>query len=156
MSSERTPAGDLLTSLIVPVIQLKAHFTRAGEGIAKTSGQTLARWLVLETVAEGPATVAQVARSLGLARQSVQRVADLLERDGLTEYTENPEHQRSQLIQVTDRGQHALGAIQAEQQVWADRMGAAIGEADLKHATRVVDRLTRALGKSRRPTTKAQ
>ena len=56
-------------------------FSRAGEEIAKPAGQTLARWLALEEVADGPATVAQMARALGLARQSVQRVTDLLERE---------------------------------------------------------------------------
>jgi DNA-binding IclR family transcriptional regulator len=46
------------------------------------SGRTLARWLVLDVVKEDPATVAQIARTLRLARQSVQRLADLLERTG--------------------------------------------------------------------------
>ena len=34
-------------------------------------------------VEDGEHTVAETARTLGLARQSVQRVADLLEADGL-------------------------------------------------------------------------
>lgn len=143
--ARRTPAGEVLTSLVVPVIQLRAHFTRAGEAIARSGGQTLARWLVMETVASVPLTVAQVARALGLTRQSVQRVADLLERDGLTEYVDNPVHQRSKLIRLTPGGQRTLRKIQSAQQVWADRVGAQIGEAGLRHASRTVDRLTRAL-----------
>src|SRR5215472_8077018 len=92
-----TGAGAVLTELIIPVIRLEAHFSRAGESIAATAGQTLARWLTLETVAEQPATVAQVARRLGLTRQSVQRIADLLDRDGLAQYIDNPAHQTSKL-----------------------------------------------------------
>src|SRR5712664_3321675 len=94
-------AGEVLTSLIVPVIRLEAYFSRAGETVAAARGQTLARWLVLESVADAPATVAQIARGLGYTRQSVQRVADLLEQDGLTRYALNPAHQRSQLVRVT-------------------------------------------------------
>ena len=56
----RTPAGDVLTSLIGPVIQLRALFTRAGEAIARTGGQTLARWIVLESVDTAPLAVAPV------------------------------------------------------------------------------------------------
>lgn len=41
---------------------------------------------MLETLAGGPKPVAEVARQLRLARQSLQRVADLLERDGLVAY----------------------------------------------------------------------
>jgi len=145
----KSSAGDVLTSLIVPVIKLEAHFSRAGEAIAAAGGQTLARWLALEIVADTPATVAQIARRLELTRQSVQRVADLLEKDGLTEYVDNPAHQRSKLVQITPSGQETLRTIQAAQRAWANRVGAEIGEADLRHASDVVDRLTRVLAPPR-------
>jgi DNA-binding MarR family transcriptional regulator len=127
------------------VIQLEAHFSRAGETIAAAGGQTLARWLLLETVAEAPATVAQIARRLGLTRQSVQRVADLLERDRLTQYALNPAHQRSQLVRITPLGRETLSTIQRAQRVWADRVGREIGEVELRQASAVVDNLTRIL-----------
>jgi DNA-binding MarR family transcriptional regulator len=135
-------AGEVLTSLIVPVIRLEAYFSRAGEAIAAAGGQTLARWLVLETVADAPATVAQIARGLGYTRQSVQRVADLLERDGLTHYGHNPAHQRSQLVRITPLGRKTLSAIQRAQRAWADRVGSEIGEVELRQASSVVDNLT--------------
>ena len=135
----------MLTELIIPVIQLEAHFSRAGEAIAATAGQTMARWLTLEMVADSPATVAQVARRLGLTRQSVQRIADLLEKDGLTEYADNPEHQTSRLIRLTSAGRQTLRRIQAAQRAWSNDVGAKIGEANLRHASRIVDQLTRVL-----------
>jgi DNA-binding MarR family transcriptional regulator len=138
-------AGEVLTSLIVPVIRLEAYFSGAGETIAAAGGQTLARWLVLESVAEIPATVAQIARGLGYTRQSVQRVADLLEQDGLTEYARNPAHQRSQLVRIKPLGRKALSTIQRAQRVWADRVGNEIGESELRQARAVVDNLTRIL-----------
>jgi DNA-binding MarR family transcriptional regulator len=138
-------AGEVLTSLIVPVIRLEAYFSRAGETIAAAGGQTLARWLVLESVAEAPATVARIARALGYTRQSVQRVADLLQQDGLTKYARNPAHQRSQLVRITPLGRKALAAIQRAQRVWADRVGSEIGEPELRQASSVVDNLTRIL-----------
>lgn len=135
----------MLTSLIVPVIRLEAHFSRAGEAIAAAGGQTLARWLALEMVADGPASVAQIARRMELTRQSVQRVADLLQEDGLTEYMDNPAHRRAKLVRITPRGQTTLRTIQTAQRTWANSVGAEIGEADLRHASDVVDRLTRVL-----------
>jgi DNA-binding MarR family transcriptional regulator len=129
--------------VIVPAIRLRALFSSAGEAIAKPSGQSLARWLVLEVVAGGPATVAQIARSMGLTRQSVQRVADLLEQDGLTAYGANPGHRRAQLVRATARGLRTLRTIQETQRVWADGVGAEIGEADLRKTSEVVGRLIR-------------
>jgi DNA-binding MarR family transcriptional regulator len=144
-----TASGEVLTALIIPVIQLNAHFGRAGEAIASAGGQTLARWLVLEAVGTAPSTVARIARGLGLTRQSVQRIADLLARDGLTSYTENPAHERSKLVRITPRGQRVLRTIQAAQRVWANRVGAEVGEADLRQTSRVVDRLANALKSDR-------
>ena len=134
-----------MTSLIVPVIRLEAHFSRAGEAIAAAGGQTLARWLVLETVADAPAAVAQIARRLGLTRQSVQRVADLLEQDRLTQYALNPAHRRSQLVRITALGRKTLLTIQRAQREWANRVGGEIGEAELRQAGAVVENLTRIL-----------
>ena len=143
--ASHTPAGAILTDLIIPVIRLEAHFSRAGEAIAAAAGQTLARWLTLEMVSDEPATVAQVARKLDLTRQSVQRIADLLTEDGLTEFVDNPAHQTSKLVRLTARGRNTLRTIQAAQRAWANQVGARIGEANLRHASRVVEQLTREL-----------
>ena len=145
----RTPAGDALTELIVPAIRLRALFTNAGEAIAKPAGQSLARWLVLDVVANAPATVSEIARKMSLARQSVQRVADLLEKDGLTTYEVNPDHRRAQLVRVTSRGLRTLRAIEAVQAEWANAVAAEIGLADLRKANDVVGRLLRVLAPRR-------
>ena len=145
-----TPAGAVLTDLIIPVIQLEAHFSRAGELIAAAGGQTLARWLTIEMLADQPATVAQVARKLGLSRQSVQRIADLLNTDGLTDYVDNPAHRTSRLVRLTRRGRQVLRTIQTAQRAWANGVGAKIGEANLRHASRVVEQLTEVLVDSAR------
>ena len=134
-----------MTELIIPVIQLEAHFSRAGEAIAATGGQTLARWLSLEMIQAEPATVAQIARKLGLTRQSVQRVADLLENDGLAEYQHNPLHQRSQLVRITPLGRRTLSTIQVAQRAWADKVGRDLGQADLDQLSRIVARLSQTL-----------
>ncbi len=139
----RTAAGDAFTDLVGQVVRLVRLFTVAGDALARPAGQTLARWLVLETVDERPATVAQIARTLHLARQSVQRVADLLEHERLARYEENPAHRRARLLQLTPRGRAVLRTIQQAQGVWADALGAEIGEADLKKASVVLDRVLR-------------
>jgi DNA-binding MarR family transcriptional regulator len=146
-SESRTPAGDALTTLLLQVIRLNRLFTDAGEAIAKPAGQTLARWLVLDAVNEQPATVAQIARNLRLTRQSVQRLADLLVRDGLAVYQDNPRHRRAKLLRITRSGRAALGKIEAAQRTWADALAAEIGEAELRRTSRALDKLLSALGK---------
>src|SRR5215475_810644 len=106
--ASRTPAGDAFTAVLGQVIGLTRRFTTAGEALAKPAGQTLARWLVLGAVQDAPATVAQVARILHLARQGVQRLADLLVRDGLAVYQDNPAHRRAKLLRITPHGRASL------------------------------------------------
>jgi DNA-binding MarR family transcriptional regulator len=143
----RTPAGDAFTTLLGQVIGVTRRFTTIGEALAKPAGQTLARWLVLETIQGNPATVAQIARTLHLTRQGVQRLADLLVRDGLAAYQDNPAHRRAKLLRITAQGRTALRTIQTAQAAWADALGAKLGEEDLQQASIVLDQVLQALQK---------
>ena len=134
-----------MTNLITQVIQLLRLFSVAGEALAKPAGQTLARWLVLESIDPAPATVAQIARSMHLARQSVQRLADVLVRDGFAAYEDNPAHRRAKLLRITPQGRSALRTIQTAQVAWSDRMGAELGLAELQQVSASLDRVLRTL-----------
>jgi DNA-binding MarR family transcriptional regulator len=101
---------------------------------------------VLAAVEDAPSTVAQIARRWGLARQSVQRVADALVEEHSCAYEENPGHRRAQLLRITPRGLRALLTIQDAQRTWADALGDEIGEADLRKANVVLTRAIRAVG----------
>jgi DNA-binding MarR family transcriptional regulator len=130
---------------VVLVFRLDGALTAAGDELAKPAGQTTARWRVLASVEDAPATVSQIARAWGLARQSVQRVADALVREGWARYEENPGHRRAQLLRLTARGRRALGRIQEAQRPWADALGAEIGEPDLRRASSILARVLQAL-----------
>jgi DNA-binding MarR family transcriptional regulator len=137
----RTPAGDAFSGFVTRVFRLNGLLAAEGDALARPAGQTSARWQVLAMIENGPATVAQTARTLGLARQSVQRVADVLEADGLVAYADNPSHRRARLVGLTEEGRAVLSAIQAAQRPWADAIGKAVGAADLRTATDILDRL---------------
>jgi DNA-binding MarR family transcriptional regulator len=145
----RTPAGDAFTSFVVQVARLGGEFTATGEGLAALGGQTLARWVVLDAAEDGPASVAQIARGLGMARQSVQRVADLLVRDRLAVYEDNPDHQRAKLLRPTARGRRALVTISTAQKAWADTLGAEIGEAELREVSAMLERIQRVTSRNK-------
>src|SRR4051812_17740683 len=88
--TSRTPAGDAFSGLAFRVLRLAGLLTAAGDALARPAGQSAARWQVLAAVEAEPRSVAGIARALGLARQSVQRVADALEAGGLVRYEDNP------------------------------------------------------------------
>ena len=103
------------------VFALNGLLIQAGEAITQPIGQSSARWQVLGRAHE-PRTVAQMARELGHARQSVQRMADLLRREGLVAYTDHPTDRRTQLVELTPRGREILTAIYARQLEWSHQI----------------------------------
>lgn len=146
-ASLRTPAGDAFSAFAIEAIRVHGRLIAAGDAISRPVGQSSARWQVLAGAESGQLTVADVARALGLARQSVQRVADLLEAEGLLAYADNPRHRRAQLVVLTVRGRAILTEIQNAQAVWANELGAVIGESPLQDATTVLERVRRALAR---------
>lgn len=124
---------------------LERRLSAAGEALAALAGQTLARWMVLEAIDPGPASVADLGRALGQARQGVQRLADLLVEDGLARYEDNPRHARAKLLTITPEGRAALRVIQRAQRAWADRLGRRLGEADLQRAAEILDAMSDAV-----------
>src|SRR4051794_37445901 len=143
--NSRSPEGDAISLLTVLVFRLNGMLTAAGDALAQPAGQTSARWRVLAAVEQTPMTVAQIARAWSLARQSVQRVADLLERDGLVTYEANPAHRRASLVRLTPQGRSSLRRIQAAQREWADDVGREVGIDDLATANRILARVLDAL-----------
>jgi DNA-binding MarR family transcriptional regulator len=145
----RTPAGDAFSGLVVRVFRLSGLLAADGDRLARPAGQTTARWQLLAMVEDEPRTVAEAARTLGLARQSVQRVADALETGGLVAFVDNPRHRRARLVTLTPAGRAVLDAIQAAQRPWADEHGAAVGERRLRDLNAGLDRVIDALSSER-------
>ena len=139
--SGRTPAGDALTEIVLATFALHGRVLAAAEDLARPAGLTAARWQVLGAVLREPRTVAGIARVMGLTRQSVQRLADVLVEQGLAEYRDNPAHRRAKLLAATDAGLAAVTAIHDPQVAWADRITAGLPAADLEHALATIEQL---------------
>jgi len=145
MAPRRSPAGDALTELVLKVFRLNGRFLDAADDITAGTGLTAARWGVLGAVLRQPLSVAGIARSMGLTRQSVQRLADALVEEGLCAYQDNPAHLRAKLLAPTQRGRAAIDRVCPIQQAWANRVGAAVGDEALRAAIATVDAVLAAL-----------
>jgi len=146
---------DALWNLSLEIFRINGLLMRNGERLTAPSGQSSARWQVLGRADDSPRTVAQMARELGLARQSVQRVADALEADGLVEYVDNPADRRARLVAITPVGARALADIVDRYREWAGRMAGALDADDLTTAAgalvRIGDRIEADLSEGRQP-----
>lgn len=130
----RSPDAQRFAWLVADVYELAGELERAGEVVARSVAQSGARWKVLSAASVEGQTVAQLARRLGLARQSVQRVADKLEDDGLLAYAANPDHMRSPRVALTTQGKQVLTRLSAAAAKWEDPLAAQLSREELEQA----------------------
>jgi DNA-binding MarR family transcriptional regulator len=134
----------LLTAAALTVFRLNGQFLGVSEELARPVGLTAARWQVLGAVLREPLPVAGVARAMGITRQSVQRIADVLVELGLAEYRPNPAHRRAKLLAPTAAGYEAVSRIGPGHKAFAAALAEAVG-ATLPEVVEGLVRLTTAL-----------
>jgi DNA-binding MarR family transcriptional regulator len=137
----RSPAGDALTDLVIRTFRLNGLFLAVAEHMARPAGLTAARWQVLGAVLREPLTVSDAARTMGLTRQSVQRLADALVADGMAEYVDNPRHRRAKLLRPTQAGWDAIDVIRPLQHAFTHQVTEGMDAGELRQAVAVMDRL---------------
>ncbi len=136
-----------MTELILETFRLHGALMDSGERLMKPVGLTAARWQVISSVARAaqPGPVAHIARDMGLSRQSVQRLADLLMREGLLEYRENPHHKRAPLVVLTKGGRAAFEAATRKQVEWVNVLAAGVTPENIRAAVELLRELERRL-----------
>nr|WP_168509874.1 helix-turn-helix domain-containing protein [Streptomyces sp. S1D4-11]QIY97329.1 MarR family transcriptional regulator [Streptomyces sp. S1D4-11] len=142
MSRERQ---NLLSRAALGVFRLNGQFLSVADELAGPAGLTAAWWQVLGAVLPEPLPVAGIARVMGITRQSVQRVADLLVGKGLAEYLPNPAHRRAKLLSPTAAYRAAVAAIGPGHAALADRLARALGEDGFAETVRILERLSAVL-----------
>ena len=136
-----------VTALILETFRLNGRLLAAGDALVRNLDLTSARWQVLGAVAAAPLplSVAQIARSMGLTRQAVQRLANDMEGDGLLRFASNPNHQRAKLVVMTPRGESAFGAAMKRQAPWAQALAQSLSAQQIAGATVILKQLRQKL-----------
>jgi DNA-binding MarR family transcriptional regulator len=140
-----TEAGEVLTELILTTFRLNGRLMDAAQEMAEKGGITAAWWQVLGGVLDQPRSVAQIGRLMGMTRQGVQRVADLLVAKQLAEYRPNPAHRRAKLLACTEAGYWAIRRIGLVQRPFAARIAAEVGTGQLRAALTTMQHLVAVL-----------
>jgi DNA-binding MarR family transcriptional regulator len=140
----RTPAGEAATEVILSIFRANGLLIAGGDLLGSSEGLTSARWQVMGAIAlaDRPLTVPQIARRMGLTRQSVHATVKRLVADGLLELAPNADHRRSQLVSLTELGERRYAALDRRQAEWVNRLARGIGRSELEAAARVLDELS--------------
>jgi DNA-binding MarR family transcriptional regulator len=141
--AKRTPAGKVLTDLVLDLFRLDSMLLTAGDRLVAPLGLTSARWQVLGAMitAEHPQPVAWLARDLGGNRQNIQRIINDLHKEGLVSFEVNPHHRRAQLVVLTEKGKRAFEAAMDLQAPWINSLSDGLSAKDTETVRRVVTAL---------------
>jgi DNA-binding MarR family transcriptional regulator len=118
----RAPKAEAFTQLILETFRFNGRLTAVGDQLTKELGLTSALWQVLGAIGEAPLPVAQIARNMGLTRQSVRRTANVLKNKGFVDFQDNPNHQRSKLVVLNEKGRKVLDQVTSIQIEWSNNV----------------------------------
>lgn len=153
LEGSTTHAADAVTALVLATFRLNGALVAAGDQLVADLGLTSARWRVLGAVAlAGEAmTVAQIARTMGLARQSAQRIIGDLWDEGFIALHPNPAHRRAPLVRLTAKGKASFASAMARQRPWAEALADGIDAATIASASTLLGEIARRVGTMRPP-----
>ena len=140
MSNSSGKDDDLVTDLVIAVFRLNGMLLETGNSLVSELGLTTAWWQVLGALARSPTPipVAHIARNMGLSRQAVQRVVDLLAARGMVRFALNPHHQRAKLVVMTAEGAIASKAADDRQRPLGQQLESSIGRERIASALSVL------------------
>lgn len=99
------------------VFRLNGQLLATADALAQDIGISPARWQTIAVIRDQAMTVPDIARRLGLRRQSVQHNVNRLLAQGLAELVPNPAHRRASLVRLTAAGQATMDVLYGLQAV---------------------------------------
>ena len=130
-----------MTDLVLETFRLNGRLLATGDKLVEPLGLSSARWQVMGAIhfAETPQPVAWLARSMGLSRQGVQRIANELAKDGLVAFEPNPHHRRANLVVLTEKGRDIYATADQRQTDWVNDLSQEFDLAELQCALKVMN-----------------
>ena len=133
-----TSTTEKYTQLILEVFSLHQQLIIAGDGLSAPFALTSAKWKVLGGIAlsEKPPTVSQVARKMGLSRQSVQRLCNDLRAFGMLNLLHNPKDKRACCWQLSAKGWDSYRQVMQAQEAWIEQISQGIDLDEVTESTK--------------------
>lgn len=140
-------AQEKLSSMALTTFALNGQFLRIAEQLAAPAGLTATRWQVLGAVLDEPLTLSEIARRMGITRQSVRRTSGQLVEVGMAQFIPNPSHRSADLLQPTDSGYAAVRRINPQHAAFAQRLESELSVERMAALTDALTELQIALGR---------
>ncbi|QFU21616.1 MarR family transcriptional regulator [Shewanella eurypsychrophilus] len=129
------------TQLVLSIFRLNGLLINEGDALSQPLGLTSARWKVLGAIEHSAQTASEIARTMGQTRQSVQRIANELEKLDIVRFDDNPNHKTAKLITRTQKGVMLFEQLTILLPDWSAAAMEGITEEELAITLKVIARL---------------
>jgi DNA-binding MarR family transcriptional regulator len=140
--------GALFTQLTLEIFKVSGLLNIEGDKLTKEFGITSSRWKILGAVmmSQAPLTVPQIGRAMGQSRQAVQRLVDVMTKDGLLKLVDNPNHKRAKYVALTSNAEKIYERLDEKQIPWANQCSEDLTVAELETTLAVIRSISKRLG----------
>ena len=140
----KTPESRAFTDLIRANLRMTPQSLRIGPLLTGDLNLSNARWQALGELNASPErqTVSQMARRLGLTRQSVQRLIDGMVTDGFAALVDNPADARARHVVLTRKGFETYAKTQEREWRWTNIVAANFSATEMRRAAALIERIT--------------
>jgi DNA-binding MarR family transcriptional regulator len=125
-------AQEGLSAMALTTFALNGLFLSVAEQLAAPASLTATRWQVLGAVLNEPLTQSEIARRMGITRQSVRRTSLQLVEEGMLYFTSNPSNRKAMLLQPTEKGFTAIKKIQPQHAAFAKLLEERLGKEQMQ------------------------
>lgn len=135
----------LILNLILEIFRSEGDLSKTGDNLVKDLSLSSAKWKVLGALklSSSPLTVSDISKRMGQSRQSVQRVANDLNKLGFISFIENPNHQTAKLLLATDKGKKAMVEVDKRKNEWVKKLVKSLSKQELNVAISTLQKLQR-------------
>ena len=138
-----SPEAALLTDIMIAVFRMNGRLLEKGDQLVSPLNLTSARWQVLGAVAlaKKPLSAPQIAETMGITRQGVQKQLNKLVEKNLLEQRHNPRHERSPIYALTEHGNSTFAKAMALESIWATGLSVGLPLEDLQKTLQTLNAL---------------
>ena len=139
--------GEVFTKIALEIFKVSGLLNNEGDKITEEFGLSSARWKVMGAIEKSTdlVTVSQISRIMGQSRQATQRVVDVMVKDELVAWLDNPNHKKAKLVELTDKGKQTYNLLDKKQVGWANQGAEGIDRDELDKALITLNKMAKFL-----------
>lgn len=126
--------GEIFTKIVLDIFKVSGLFNTEGDRMSEEFGLSSARWKIMGAIEKSDVrlTVPEIGRVMGQSRQASQRIVDVMAKDGLVDFIDNPSHKRAKHVTLTAEGKRIYNLLDNKQATWAAKVATELSREELE------------------------